>query len=296
MERVDFGSGVTLSRMIYGMWRLADAPGGAAQVRAKIDACLAQGITSFDQADIYGDYESETLFGEALESAPGLRDKIEIITKCGLMIRSEKYPARAVKHYDTSARHIKTAVENSLKKMRVEQIDMLLIHRPDPLMDPDETGGALDDLVAFGKVRAVGVCNFLPHDFALLQGSMETPLVTNQIELSLLRHEPIVSGELAFLQERRIAPIVWSPLAGGALFASAPPKLMSALARVAAEQGVDVPAVAVAWLMRHPAGVLPVVGTSDLSRIARLSEALRVRIDRETWFELYEAARGHEAA
>lgn len=295
MERVDFGQGLQLSRLVYGMWRLADdADPGPARVQAKIEACLAQGVTSFDQADIYGDYESEILLGQALRAAPGLRDQIEIITKCGIMLRSEKYPDRRVKHYDTSARHIKTAVENSLKKMGIERIDLLLIHRPDPFMDAVETGGALDDLVAFGKVRAVGVSNFRPHDFTLLQSAMRTPLVTNQIEMSLAAPAPLTDGGLAFLQERRIRPMAWSPLGGGALFASARPRLLETLARVAGEQGVDSAAVAVAWLLAHPAGLLPVMGTTDLSRIVRMSEALGVRINRETWFELYEAALGHE--
>ncbi|WP_343115838.1 aldo/keto reductase [Ostreiculturibacter nitratireducens] len=295
MERVEFGQGLTLSRLVYGMWRLGnDNDRSPARVRAKIDACLAQGITSFDQADIYGDYESEFLLGEALRASPGLRDEIEIVTKCGIMLKSGKYPDRRVKHYDTSARHIQTAVENSLKKMAIEQIDLLLIHRPDPFMDAEETGGVLDDLVAFGKVRTVGVSNFRPHDFTLLQSSMKTPLVTNQIEMSLAAPEPLTNGDLSFLQERRIPPMAWSPLGGGALFAGAQPRLLETLARVAAAQGVEAAAVAVAWLLAHPARLLPVMGTTDLARIGRLAEALKVRLDRETWFELYEAAIGHE--
>jgi predicted oxidoreductase len=149
--------------------------------------------------------------------------------------------------------------------------------------------------VASGKVGAVGVSNFRPHDFTLLQSTMTSRLVTNQIELSLLEHAPFVSGDLAFLQEREIAPMAWSPLAGGRLLGSAG-SLRHRLDAMAAAQNVDPSSVAVAWLLAHPAGILPVMGTNDLSRIARLSEALHVSMDRQTWFELYTAALGREVA
>lgn len=297
MERVDLGAGLSLSRLAYGMWRLGGPEDRTAErVAGRIEACLEQGITTLDQADIYGDYESEILLGEALALRPGLRERVEIVTKCGIMLTSEKFPDRRIKHYDTGARHLRLAVDNSLKKMGIERIDLLLLHRPDPLMDAHETGGALDDLVAFGKVRAVGVSNFRPQDVKLLQAAMTAPLVCNQIEASLAALEPFENGDLAFLQERKMVPMIWSPLAGGALFASSRPRLREVLQRIAAEQGVEPAAVAVAWLLRPPARLVPVMGTTDPGRIARLSEAVRVRLDREEWFELYEAARGHEVA
>ena len=297
MERVHLGGGLTFSRIVYGLWRLGDAadtsPGA---VRGKIDACLAQGITTFDEADIYGDYESEALFGAALKADPGLRDRIEIVTKCDIMLTSGKFPDRRVKHYDTSAAHIRASVETSLARMGTDRLDLLLLHRPDPLMDPAETGAALDALVADGKVRAVGVSNFRPWDVTLLQSAMAEPLVANQIELSLTAPGALVNGDLAFAMEQGLATMAWSPLGGGALFAEAPEALRAALSRIAGEQGVDAAAVAVAWLLRHPARILPVMGTNDPARIARIADAARVAIDRETWFELYEAARGHEVA
>lgn len=294
MERITLGN-ITLSRLVYGMWRLGDdADTSPAHVQAKVEACLAQGITTMDQADIYGGYTAEGLLGAALRAAPGLRDRIEIVTKCDIVAPVGRHAAARVKYYDTSAAHITASVETSLREMATDRIDLLLIHRPDPLMDADETGAALDALVASGKVRAVGVSNFRPWDFRLLQSRMAAPLVTNQIELNLLAREAFVNGDLAFLQENRIAPMAWSPLAGGHLLAESREGLRLRLAELGAAAGVDWSAAAIAWLLQHPARILPVLGTNTLSRIAGISDALRVPMDRQTWFELYTLAQGQE--
>jgi predicted oxidoreductase len=178
--------------------------------------------------------------------------------------------------------------------MGVERIDLLLIHRPDPLMDHHETGAALDAAVKSGKVRAVGVSNFRPWDWTLLQSAMETPLVTNQIELSLAAPAGFTNGDVAFLQERGVPPMAWSPLGGGSLFSSDFRDLQAALRKLGEEAGVAPSAVAVAWLLAHPARILPVMGTNDPGRIRSLSDAVKVSIDRETWFELYTLALGRE--
>lgn len=296
MERVDLG-GVTLSRIVYGMWRLGDdADTSPAHVQAKIEACLAQGITTMDQADIYGGYTAEAIFGAALRAAPALRDRIEVVTKCDIVAPAGRHAGRRVKHYDTTPEHIRASVEASLRDMATDRIDLLLIHRPDPLMDHHATGRALDDLVASGKVRAVGVSNFRPWDWDLLQSGMATPLVTNQIEVSLLARAAFTEGDIAHLQRLGVRPMAWSPLAGGAMFGrgEAAARLAPVLARVADAAGVMPDAVAVAWLLAHPAGILPVMGTNNLRRINGLSDALRVHIDRETWFELWTAAAGAE--
>ena len=294
MDRLTLGP-VEVSQLVYGMWRLGDdsntSPG---HVQAKVEACLAQGITTMDQADIYGGYVAEAIFGAALKAAPGLRDQIEIVTKCDIVAPAGRHSGARVKHYDTSAAHITASVEASLVDMATDRVDVLLIHRPDPLMDHHETGRALDALVASGKVRAVGVSNFRPWDFTLLQSAMKTPLVTNQIELSLNCRAPFTNGDLAFLQERGIPPMAWSPLAGGHLRAEAGDGLSARLDAIAKAAGTDWTAVAVAWLLHHPARVIPVLGTNTLSRIATISDALRVPMDRQTWFELYTLAQGHE--
>lgn len=294
MNRLSLGP-VEISRLVYGMWRLGDDPDTSpAHVQAKVETCLAQGITTMDQADIYGGYVAEAIFGAALRAAPGLRDKIEIVTKCDIVAPAGRHAAARVKHYDTSAAHITASVEASLRDMATDRIDLLLIHRPDPLMNHNETGRTLDVLVASGKVLAVGVSNFRPWDFTLLQSAMATPLVTNQIELSLNCRAPFTNGDIAFLQERAIVPMAWSPLAGGTLRAEAGDGLGARMDELAREAGTDWTAVAVAWLLHHPSRVIPVLGTNTLSRIATISDALRVPMDRQTWYELYTLAQGHE--
>jgi predicted oxidoreductase len=287
------------SRIVYGAWRLRDGADNKPQdALNKIKACLDIGITSFDHADIYGDYGCEALFGEALRLDAGLKHKIQNVTKCDIMLKSARYPERRVKHYDTSPAHICASVDASLRHLGVDVIDVLLIHRPDPLMDAAATGACLDDLVRAGKIRAAGVSNFMPADWALLQTHMRTPLVSNQIEISLLCTQSFSDGTLAQAQQLKAPPMAWSPLAGGALFGSgaAAQRLQPALARLAQAQGVGLDAIAVAWLLAHPARILPVLGTNNLSRIAQLADATKVRLDRETWFELLELATGHEVA
>ncbi|MGR3435326.1 MAG: aldo/keto reductase [Shimia sp.] len=293
MNRTTLAPGFDVSRIVYGMWRLGDdADTSPGHVQAKIEACLEQGITTMDQADIYGGYAAEEVLGAALAAAPGLRDRIEIVTKCDIVAPMGRYADAKVKYYDTSRAHILASVDHSLRLMGIDAIDLLLIHRPDPLMDHRETGTALDEVIASGKVRHVGVSNFRPWDWTLLSSAMDAPLVTNQIEISLPHNAPFTNGDLAFLQERGVAPMAWSPLAGGALFGNAP--VMAALGEVAGRFGVDEGAVAVAWLLAHPAGIVPVMGTNDLGRIARIADAAKVEMDRETWFALYTAALGHE--
>ncbi|MCU0900429.1 MAG: aldo/keto reductase [Cypionkella sp.] len=295
MEKIALTADLSLSRLVYGMWRLGDdADTSPAHVQAKVEACLAQGITTMDQADIYGGYTAEAIFGGALKAAPGLRDQIEIVTKCDIVAPAGRHAAARVKYYDTGAAHITASVEASLRDMATDRIDLLLIHRPDPLMDHIETGAALDALVASGKVRAVGVSNFRPWDFDLLQSGMKTRLVTNQIELSLRAHDGFTNGDVAFHQRHGQPLMAWSPLAGGSLLSGADTPLRDALHRIGAEQGTDWSAVAVAWLLRHPARIIPVMGTNSLDRIAKLSDACRVEMDRQTWFELYTHALGHE--
>ncbi|MDO5613390.1 MAG: aldo/keto reductase [Paracoccus sp. (in: a-proteobacteria)] len=295
MERVQIAPGLSLSRMIYGLWRLADAPDTSpAHVQARIETCLAQGITTLDHADIYGDYGGEALLGAAFRAVPGLRDRVEVVTKCDIIAPLGRHAGVRVKHYDTSPGHITAAVDRSLRDLATDRVDLLLLHRPDPLMDADATGPALDALVASGKVRAVGVSNFRPWDTELLQSRMATPLAANQIEISLLAHDPLTNGDLAWIQRARMPVMAWSPLGGGSLFASGEPPLTRALQQIAAREGVDMAAVAVAWLLAHPARIMPVMGTNDPDRIARLSDALRVQLDRQDWFELYQAALGHQ--
>lgn len=296
MERIPLSESLSLSRIVYGMWRIADDDDTSPKhVQAKIDACLEQGITSFDQADIYGGYTAEAVLGEALKAAPSLRAQMQIVTKCDIVAPMGKYAKASVKHYDTSAAHINASVEASLQYMATDHIDLLLIHRPDPFMDHHETGAALDALVKSGKVGNIGVSNFKPWDWELLQSGMENQLVTNQIELSLGAIDGLTNGDVAFHQKNANPIMAWSPLGGGSLMSEGT-EIASLMSEVAEENGVDRAAIAVAWILAHPAKILPVMGTNNLSRIAALSDALKVKMDRQTWYKLYTAALGREVA
>lgn len=296
MERVQLSQSLSMSRIVYGMWRIAaDADVSVAHVEAKINACLDQGITTFDQADIYGDYGAEAILGGALRANPALRQKIEIVTKCDIVAPCGKYTHVPVKYYDTSPAHINASVDASLINMAIDHIDLLLMHRPDPFMDHHETGAALDDLIASGKVGNVGVSNFKPWDWDLLQSGMKNTLVTNQLEVSLCAHEGLTNGDIAFHQKNGNPIMAWSPLGGGSLM-TADNEIGNLLNDLAQENGVDRAAVAIAWLLAHPAKILPVMGTNNLSRISAISDAFNVKMDRQTWFILYTAALGKEVA
>lgn len=297
MPRVELNSDLSLSRLAYGVWRLSEAADTSVPaIVARIQACLDQGITTFDHADIYGGYSCEALFGAALRAQPGLKARMEIVTKCDIMLLSDQRPDNRVKHYDTSSAHVQASVDRSLHNIGVDAIDLLLIHRPDPLMDHHALGACLDGLIQSGKVRAAGVSNFMPWDLDLLQSAMKNRLLTNQIEIGLMQTRGFVDGQMAHAQRLGLPVMAWSPLGGGRLFGqeAAALRLRPALQRIAAAQGVDETAVAIAWLLHHPARIIPVLGTNDMQRIARMQDALRVTLDRQTWFELYSLANGVE--
>nr|WP_315227835.1 aldo/keto reductase [uncultured Limnohabitans sp.] len=301
VSRLTLPNGQSLSRMAYGVWRLSEATDTSVSANlARIEGCLAQGITTFDHADIYGDYRCESLFGETLKAHPSLKSKIEIVTKTDIMLLSQQWPSTRVKHYDTSPAHVRASVDRSLQRIGVDVIDLLLIHRPDPLMDAQALGECLDGLISSGKVRGVGVSNFMPWDVDLLQSRMTHKLQTNQLEVSLLNTAPLINGQMAHAQQHFMPVMAWSPLGGGRLHTqahtagTAAARLAPKLQSLAQAAGTDTTAVAIAWLLHHPAQVLPVMGTNQLERIAQFSQAERVPMDRQTWFELYELACGHE--
>lgn len=294
MQRLQISEGLEFSRLVYGAWRLADdADVSVKHVDAKLRAALEQGITTFDQADIYGGYTAEAIMGAALKANPFLRHQMELVTKCDIVIDAGRHAGARVKHYDTSRAHIHDSIDASLVALGTDFIDVALIHRPDPLMDPAETGAALDELVDSGKVRAVGVSNFRPWDWELLQSAMRHPLVTNQVELSLKQLEPFTNGDLAFHQRHGHLIMAWSPLGGGDLM-SVGGVLGERLDAMASERGVDRAAIATAFLLAHPAKITPVLGTNAIARIAAISDAEKIQLDRQDWFWLYEAALGCE--
>lgn len=281
---------VALSRLAWGMMRVKQTP-DPAELMAKLTCAAELGITTIDLADIYGDYEAEAILGRALALSPALRSRLELVSKCGIAAPSGPFADRPVKYYDSSKAYIEAAVERSLAALGVGYLDLLLIHRPDPLCDPVETGAALDGLVRTGKVRAVGVSNFQPWDLSLLQSRTAQPLCTNQIELSLSALAPLTNGQLAGHQQRREPVMAWSPLGGGALL-TAGGALGAKLDELAGVHQTDRAGVALAFLLSHPHPIIPVLGTQRLERLEAAAAACAIQLSRVEWFELYEAALG----
>ncbi|SHG17357.1 Predicted oxidoreductase [Microbulbifer donghaiensis] len=286
----------SLSRVAMGLWRLADWGYSNRQVLGLLEELLELGVTSFDLADIYGDYRCEQLFGDALKLKPELRNKMEIVSKCGIKLVGSNNQF-ALNHYDSSAAHVIASVESSLRKMGIAELDLLLIHRPDPLMCADELAGALDRLVSDGKVRAIGVSNFLPHQIELLRSRLHTALVVNQIEVSLLHSSPMFDGQLDFCQREEVIPMAWSPFAGGALFegdGEAALRVQACMEELAQELGMEPQQLALAWLLKHPAGMVPVLGSGKMARLRSGVQAVEKELPREAWFRLLHAARGRD--
>jgi predicted oxidoreductase len=279
--------GPEFSRIISGAWRWHTV--SASVLATLIHTSLDNGITTFDHADIYGDHGNEELFGNILRAEPGLRNKMELVTKCGIKFPSQKRPSTWVKHYDTSKKHIIWSVENSLNMFGTDYIDLLLIHRPDPMMDPVEVAEAFAELKINGKVRYFGVSNFTPGQFEMLQSYLDFPLVTNQIELSVLHHRPFFDGSIDVLMKHRTSPMAWSPLGGGRLVQQ-PGEVFAS----AANYGATDNQMALAWLLRHPAAIFPVIGTTRPERVAESAAAINVRLDVQDWFAMLKASMGIE--
>ena len=290
--------GPEVSRMVSGFWRLDEWGKSDQELLSWLNQCLELGITTFDHADIYGDYSNEARFGAALKLDSDFRQKIEIVTKCDIMLLSRKHPKTRVKHYDTSYEHIMQSVEKSLKHFNTDYLDLMLIHRPDPLMNVDETAAALSELVEQGKARAVGVSNFSTYQFELLQSRLDIPLVTNQVECSVMDMFPMHNGVFDQCQMLGIAPMVWSPLAGGVIFRPQTERermLHNTLIAVGEEMGgIEIDTVAIAWLILHPVRMIPMLGTRSIERLSSAVKGLTTEMSRQQWFRIWEASSGHE--
>jgi predicted oxidoreductase len=239
-----------ISPLVWGAWRWGNGGQGAQALNRLIQHCLQLGISSFDHADIYGGYTAEAAFGQALALSPGLRDQVQLLTKCGIRMVSPQRPQQLSKTFNSSAAYIATSITQSLHNFGTDRLDLLMLHRPDLLMDAAETAGALDAAVDAGLVRAVGVSNFSASQVTLLQKFLRNPLAVNQIELSLAKRDAFDDGVLDQCQTLGIRPMAWSPLAGGALFGDSPlaQRLRTELARIAAAHACTPDAVALAWL------------------------------------------------
>lgn len=288
------------SDVIYGTWRLLDDPEGAepASLASRLALCADLGITTVDTAEIYGGYRVEQHIGAALQHSPGLRDRLQIITKCGIYAPAPGQPERRVAYYDATARRIVQSVEQSLRLLGTDRIDLLLVHRPDWLTSAADTAAGLEQVLRDGKVLQVGVSNYSVEQYLTLQALMSHKLVTNQIELSMFHSDPVVDGTIARFDGLRVRPMAWSPLAGGRLFRTeddAARRVQSACRDLAPTYGeASSEALALAWILALPGRPHVVLGTNKLDRIRRAAAAPALHLAREDWFLLTEAARGEK--
>jgi len=292
MERITLNDSVSLSRIIQGLWHITDWKRTPQENLAFVNECLKLGVTSFDLAEIYGDYEAEAVFGEVLKLDPSLRSKIEIITKTGINMASSKRPY-TIGHYDTSYERIVSSCKASLEKLNTTYLDVFLIHREDPLIDHEEVARALNDLKTQGLIKSYGVSNFDPFKFEALQEATHHQLVTNQIEWNPLVFEHINSGMLDVLQKHHVSPMIWSPLAQGQLFNPNKPKALKVaqLLHVLAKKYKTAPeTVAFAYLLKHPVKAMPISGSSQMTRLKHAVDALDLNLDREDWYKIYTAS------
>lgn len=279
--------GPNFSRIVAGAWRWHTVSSDV--VEQLIRTALNMGITTFDHADIYGDHGNEEIFGNVLRKDPGLRSKIELVTKCGIKLVSNQRPKTWMKHYDTSKEHILWSAENSLKMLSTDYLDLLLIHRPDPLLDPVVVAEAFSQLKKGGKVLHFGVSNFTPSQFTMLQQYLPFPLVTNQIEISLSRTKPLFNGDLDLMLERHTSPMAWSPLGGGKLVTEGNP-----IFNKAARYSATYAQLSLAWLLRHPSKIFPVIGTTKPDRIKEAARSIDLKLDLQDWFEMLKWAMDKE--
>lgn len=292
-------NGPALSRIVAGVmkWGAWGKQLDTQQMRQLMEQCVELGVTTFDHADIYGNYSTELEFGVALRLNPALREKLQLVTKCGIRMITPNRPDHRIKSYDTSKGHIIRSVEQSLRNLHTTYLDLLLIHRPDPLLHPDEVAEAFTALKKDGKVLHFGVSNFTPSQFEMLNSWI--PLVTNQLEASILHMEPFHDGTFDQCLQHRIKPMVWSPLGGGAIFAKVKEKRIQEIWNIAEniasrKENVKIDQILIAWLLRHPAEILRVLGTANIDRIKAAVAALDIGLTREEWFELWQASAGTE--
>jgi predicted oxidoreductase len=293
MERTYLSpKGPELSRIVSGAWRWNAVSQDV--VEKLIHTSLEQGITSFDHADIYGDYSNEKIFGDAIKGNSSLRRSMQLVTKCGIMLMSSKQPGTRIKHYDTSKKHIIGSVENSLKLLGTDYLDLLLIHRPDPLMNAEEVSEAFGLLKQNGKVLSFGVSNFTSAQFEMLQSYLPFPLVTNQVEVSLGKLDALYDGTLDTMMKFKASPMAWSPLGGGKLVSGS--ELGNSIGHLKEKYSASEAQLYLAWLLKHPSKMVPVIGTTKPERIAEAAAAIEIILDRQDWFEMLKLASGKDVA
>ena len=296
-NRIALNDNLSLSRIVHGYWRLRDWNLSDDQLLKLIEQVLDLGITSFDHADIYGNHTCEAYFGRALALKPELREKMELISKCGIKMATDYNPELDIKIYDYSTEYIIKQAETSLKNLGTDRLDLLLLHRPAPFFNPEEVAKAFDQLKSSGKVLNFGVSNFSPAQFDTLQSYLDMPLATNQVEISVSCLAHFENENTEYFLKHKIKPMAWSPLAGGAIFDPKTEKdqrLTAVLKNIAAELNTDIDQVMYAWLLKHPTGIMPIVGSQHINRIKSAVDALKIELSLEQWYKIYIASKGED--
>lgn len=298
IEKVTMASqGPEFSELVQGYWRLGEWNMTPQARLTFIKQHLELGISTVDHADIYGNYQCEHLFGEALALEPSLRDQLQIITKCDIKLCGDSYPSQKINHYDTSSAHLYQSVNSSLQRLGVNEIDVLLLHRPDALMNADEVAEVFSDLHKVGKVKHFGVSNFSPAQFDLLQSRLSKSLITNQVEINPLNIQVAHDGTLDQLQRLRTRPMAWSCLAGGQLFngqSEQITRVRQVLEEIREEIGAQsIDQVVYAWVRCLPSNPVVILGSGNIQRTQAAVEALSLTLTREQWYRVWVASKGH---
>jgi len=308
MQTIPLGvSSLTGSRLAYGCWRLGGDPAkpaaenAAAALRA-IGTAFDSGYTVFDNADVYARGEAEKMLGAAFKEIPDMRGRVVVVTKCGVRHTGDPRP-ESPHRWDFSGDYIIKSCEQSLKRLGIDAIDIYMLHRPDLLADPEEIAKAFSQLRLAGKVRWFGISNFRPTLVTALQAACPMPLIVHQVEISLAKLDVFTDGTLDQCLIERITPMAWSPLAGGLIGVGAkrllawqknykPELFLPTLEEIANARGLSRTVIAFAWLLKHPARIMPIVGSLNPDRIQEAAKCVDVELSREEWYRLYTAARG----
>jgi predicted oxidoreductase len=286
---------IQLSPIIAGVmnWGVWDKNLNTKEMNHLIHLFFENGITTFDQADIYGGYTTEASFGKAWVNTKIDREKIQLISKCGIQYVSDNRPENKLKHYDYSTDYIIWSVENSLKNLHTDYLDVFLLHRPSPLMQADEIALAVEKLKTSGKIRSFGVSNFTPSQTELLR--QKTEIGFNQIQFSATNHEAMIDGSLDYMQLHGIQPMAWNPL--GVVFrenTEQTQRLKLLFSKLIEKYHVGSDLILLAWILQHPANILPVAGTINVSRIQQLMKAKSLVLEAQDWFAIWTESMGNK--
>jgi predicted oxidoreductase len=294
MEKIYLSdSGPKVSPAVYGFYRWNEGDLSQYKMESIVDLCLQLGINTFDHADIYGGYQCEEMFGEIIKSKRIKREDIVLFTKCGINLPHRSRPDIRTKYYDTSKEHILKSIENSLRNLRTDYIDIFLLNQLDPLSDLEETAMTLQKLRESGKVKNIGVVNFSVFQHQLLSSFLRIPIVTNHIELNLLNTSAFDNGQIDYIKQKYMRPLATAPLAEGQIANSLEKKpllIRRKLEELSSKYNAQIESIAVAWIVKL--GALPLIGTADEQRIKNIASAFDIDLDRQDWYELYEASRG----